>query len=57
MNFVFHFKEMMGVDSNLYLEAIEKNMAYLAKIVAHDEAELFSMLKRNGVVEKTLLLS
>jgi hypothetical protein len=57
VNFVFHFKEMMGVDSNYYLEAIEKNMTYLAKIVAHDEAELFSMLKRNGVVEKTLLLS
>lgn len=52
----FHFKEMMGVDNNYYLEAIEKNMAYLAKIVAHDEVELFSMLKRNGVVEKSLSL-
>ena len=48
-----HFKEMMGVDNNYYLESIEKNMAYLAKVVAQDEAELFSMLKRNGVVEKS----
>ena len=55
--FSFHFKETLGVDKNFYLESIEKNMAYLAKIVAHDEAELFSMLKRNGVVEKSRALS
>jgi hypothetical protein len=28
-------------------------MAYLAKVVAHNEAELFTMLKRNGVAEKS----
>jgi hypothetical protein len=52
----FHFKDTMGVDKNYYLESIEKNMAYLSKIVARDEAELFTMLKRNGVVEKSLTL-
>jgi hypothetical protein len=49
----FHFKDMMGVDNNYYLQSIEKNMAYLSKIVACNEAELFFMLKRNGVVEKS----
>jgi hypothetical protein len=52
----FHFKDTLGVSNNYYLEAIEKNMAYLAKIVAHDEAELFTMLKRNGFAEKSRTL-
>lgn len=51
--FVFHFRDTMGVDNNYYLESIEKNMAYLAKIVAHSESELFTMLKRHGVAEKS----
>lgn len=55
--FEFHFKDTMGVDNNYYLESIAKNMAYLSKIVAHNEAELFAMLKRNGVVEKTRRLA
>jgi thiamine biosynthesis lipoprotein ApbE len=54
--FEFHFKDMLGVSNNYYLEAIEKNMAYLAKVVAHDEAELATLLKRNGVVEITRTL-
>jgi hypothetical protein len=52
----FHFRDTLGVGNNYYLEAIEKNMAYLAKVVAHDEAELFTMLKRNGVAEKSRTL-
>ena len=48
----FHFKDTMGVGNNYYLEAIEKNMAYLAKIIAHDEAELLTMLKRNGIAKR-----
>ena len=52
----FHFKDTLGVSNNYYLEAIEKNMAYLAKVIAHDEAELFTMLKRNGVAEKSRTL-
>ncbi|MGE5757753.1 MAG: HD domain-containing protein [Sideroxydans sp.] len=51
-----HIKDVMGVDKNYYLESIEKNMAYLSKVVAHDEAELFNMLKRNGVREKSRAL-
>ena len=52
----FHFRDTLGVSNNYYLESIEKNMAYLAKVVAHDEAELFTMLKRNGVAEKSRTL-
>ncbi len=53
----FHFKHTLGVGNNYYLESIEKNMEYLAKIVAHDEAELFTLLKRKGVAEKLRTLA
>jgi hypothetical protein len=53
----FHFRDMMGVSNNYYLESIEKNLAYLSRIVASNEAELFTMLKRNGVVEKSRKLA
>lgn len=48
-----HFQDTLGVGNNYYLEAIEKNMAYLAQVVAHGEAELHTMLKRNGVAERS----
>ncbi len=53
----WHFRQTLGVDNNYYLESIEKNMEYLEKIVANDEAQLFSMLKRNGVAEKSRVLA
>jgi hypothetical protein len=53
----FHFLDTMGVNNNYYLESIEKNMAYLAKVIAHDEAELYGMLKRHGVAEMSRRLS
>lgn len=53
----FHFMDVMGISNNYYLEAIEKNMAYLSKVVANDEAEFLAMLKRNGVAEKSRTLS
>ena len=43
----------MGVEKNYYLESIEKNIAYLEKVVALNEAEYLSMLKRGGIVEKS----
>lgn len=55
--FEFHFKDTIGVGINYYLEAIEKNMAYLSKVVAQNEAELFSMLKRNRIAEKSRKLT
>lgn len=48
----YHFKEVLGVDKNYYLESIEKNIAYLAKVIAHNEKEYLLMLKRGGIVEK-----
>lgn len=48
-----HFKESLGIERNFYLESIDRNITYLAKITARDEAEHFSMLKRGGFVEKT----
>jgi len=52
----FFFKDMMGVDNNYYLESIEKNIAYLSKVVALDEQEYLSMLKRGGIAEKSQVL-
>lgn len=49
----FHFKETMGVENNYYLESIEKNIAYLSKVMMLNEAEYLSMLKRGGIVEKS----
>lgn len=48
-----HFRDIMGVENNYYLEAIEKNMAYLSKVVEQSEAEYLRMLKRGGIVEKS----
>jgi hypothetical protein len=53
----WHFRQTLGVDNNYYLESIEKNMEYLEKIVANDEAQLFTMLKRNGVAERSRALA
>ena len=47
-----HFKDTLGVERNYYLESIEKNIAYLAKVIMRDEADYLSMLKRDGIVEK-----
>jgi len=51
-NLSLHFKDVMGVENNYYLESIWKNLAYLSKVVAHEEAYL-SMLKRGGIAEKS----
>ncbi len=48
-----HFKEMLGAEENYYLESIEKNIAYLSKVIALNEAEYLSMLKRGGIVERS----
>lgn len=48
-----HFNAYMGMENNYYLESIEKNIAYLSKVIALDEAEFRTMLKRGGIVEKS----
>lgn len=42
-----HFREYLGVENNFYLESIEKNIAYLEKIIMLDETEYLYMLKRS----------
>ena len=54
--FSFHFRDVMGVDNNYYLESIEKNIAYLSKVIALNEQEYLSMLKRGGIAEKSRVL-
>lgn len=52
-----HFRETMGVENNFYLESIEKNIAYLARVTQFDEAEHLTMLKRGGIAEKSRSLA
>ncbi len=49
-----HFKCWYGVDNNYYLESIEKNIAYLARITALEDGNHFDMLKRGGIVERQM---
>ncbi len=51
--FSSHFKDWYGVENNFYLEAIEKNIAYLSKVTSLARENHLSMLKRGGIVEKT----
>jgi len=51
----FHFNDTFGVENNYYMEAIEKNIAYLSEILSLDEAQRLAMLKRSGIVAKTQL--
>ena len=53
-NLSFHFNSFLGMDRNLYLESIEKNIAYLSKVMTLDEGEYLTMLKRGGIVESSL---
>ncbi len=49
-NLSFFFLDTMGADNNYYLESIEKNIEYLSKVVALDEEEYLTMLKRGNKV-------
>ena len=49
---VLHFKDRMDIEKNYYIESIEKNIDYLKKVVAQDEATYRTMLKRNTLVAK-----
>ena len=49
----FHFKDYVGMERNYYVECIEKNIAYLSKIITLNEVEFLTMLKRGGIVDKS----
>jgi hypothetical protein len=49
----FHFQDWFGVSHNYYIESMEKNIAFISKIVASDEdSDFFHYLKRRGIVQK-----
>ncbi len=45
-----HFKHRHGIDANLYLEAIERQIAYLEKIIEDDTSNFRHKLKRGAWV-------
>ena len=49
----FHFKDCYGTENNYYLESIEKNMAYLSRIIELNTGHELSMLKRGGIVKRS----
>lgn len=46
-----HFRDFHGLEKNYYIESINKNLDYLSRVIALDEKNYHSLLKRNGVVE------
>ncbi len=52
--FLPHFRKTLGEERNFYMESISKNMDYLAKLTAMDEAEYFKLLRRGGIIQKFL---
>jgi hypothetical protein len=55
-NLELHFEATLGVRKNYYLESIEKNMDYLKKVIAQNEAAYTTMLKRKGIKIKLATL-
>lgn len=53
----FHFKDWFGDERNYYLESIEKNIAYLSKVMSLNEEKHLSMLKRGGILKKAKALA
>lgn len=47
----YHFADRYGIDRNYYLDSIDKNLEYLARITAQNDAHHLEMLKRGGIVE------
>jgi len=47
-----HFKKVMGIDKNYYMEAIDKNLEYLSKVIESGEDNYQAMLRRHGIAEK-----
>ncbi len=47
-----HFTGWFGVERNFYMEAIEKNIAYLSRLNLLEEEKHHSMLRRGGIVNK-----
>ncbi len=51
-----HFKKRFDIDRNLYIEAIEKNVAYVEKIINDSSTNFRHKLKRGKIIEKSDLV-
>jgi hypothetical protein len=49
-----HFKQDQGIERNFYLESIERNLDYLARVVKEAPERRYDLLKRGGIVERAL---
>ncbi|MDO8789509.1 MAG: hypothetical protein Q7J42_15665 [Sulfuritalea sp.] len=49
-----HFGQQQGAERNFYLEAIERNLDYLERVIQIERQHRLESLKRGGVVEKVL---
>jgi hypothetical protein len=48
----YHFKERFSVDKNLYIQSIDRHIAYLRKILEDDTSNWRSKLKRGNWIQK-----
>ena len=49
-----HFEKTEGVLCNRYQESIDKNLAYLDRVLQQAQGQRIDMLKRGGIVERAL---
>lgn len=49
-----HFEHAEGVSCNRYQETIDKNLAYLERVLQSEEGRRVEMLKRSGIVARAL---
>lgn len=47
---MLHFRARWNIDRDLYRESIDKNLAYLADILEHHEADYRERLRRGGMI-------
>lgn len=52
-----HFKDWFGVETNYYMESIDKNIKYLLKVISESSDQtLLGNLKRRGIAQKAAVL-
>lgn len=49
-----HFEKTEGMLCNRYQESIDKNLAYLDRVLQREQGQRIEMLKRGGIVERAL---
>jgi hypothetical protein len=49
-----HYESFEGVATNYYQESIDKNLAYLERVLHEEKARRLDLLKRGGIVDRAL---